>query len=166
MATQRRAGGGKATEGALAGHPVGGLLRGAVMGKTAGETAGAGASRGVVPAGGGDECGGVGGEWAERSFGGIGEEAGCRVSGRGERCGRVAGGRCGCSGGRRRGAGEGGGLDGSGVAGEGGFGVNRGVAERAGSRRRQKMGVEVQFGGGAEYGFCRNFVNLFGNALR
>lgn len=48
---------------------------------------------------------------------------------------------------RRRGAGEGGGLDGSGVAGEGGFGVNRGVAERAGSRRRQKMGVEVQFGG-------------------
>ena len=40
-----------------------------------------------------------GGEWAERSFGGIGEEAGCRVSGRGERCGRVAGGRCGCSGG-------------------------------------------------------------------
>lgn len=43
MATQRRAGGGKATEGALAGHPVGGLLRGgAVMGKTAGETAGRG----------------------------------------------------------------------------------------------------------------------------
>lgn len=44
--------------------------------------------------------------------------------------------------------------------------MNRGVAERAGSRRRQKMGVEVQFGVGAEYGFCRNFVNLFGNALR
>ena len=66
----------------------------------------------------------------------------------------------------RRGAGEGGGLEGLGVAGKGGIGVNRGVAERAGSRRRQKMGVEVQFGGGAEYGFCRNFVNLFGNALR
>lgn len=75
MATQRRAGGGKATEGALAGHPVGGLLRGgAVMGKTAGETAGAGASRGVVPAGGGDECGGgrrgVGGEEFRRHRGG------------------------------------------------------------------------------------------------
>ena len=32
MATQRRAGGGKATEGALAGHPVGGLLRGGRVG--------------------------------------------------------------------------------------------------------------------------------------
>ena len=52
MATQRRAGGGKATEGALVGSPVGGLLRGRVMGKTAEETAGAGASRGMVPVGG------------------------------------------------------------------------------------------------------------------
>lgn len=50
MATQRRAGGGKATEGALAGYPVGGLLRGAVMGKTAGETALAGSGRRGVSA--------------------------------------------------------------------------------------------------------------------
>ena len=49
---------------------------------------------------------------------------------------------------------------------EGVDGVQAREAGWAGSRRRQKMGVEVQFGGGAEYGFCRNFVNLFGNALR
>lgn len=37
---------------------------------------------------------------------------------------------------------------------------------RRGAGGGKKMGAEVQFGGGAEYGFCRNFVNLFGNALR